>query len=391
MNNLDEFQKINSLIPLDDYAIDWNKFQATSLSPLFKQMAKTNQNPKYHGEIDVFSHTKMVCEEIIKQPEYKNGNKHDKTILFWAALLHDIGKTVCTIECDGELKSPNHSAVGGIMARALLWRDFGLCGNFENQQLREAICNLVRYHSFPPYALSSKNAELRLLKIAANGELSKDFSIEKLCALERADVLGRIQSNTDDSLYKIDCCRELAEDIGCLKGPYEFANNFSKRAYFKEKTSWKEHDMFNNSWGSVILISGLPGTGKDTYIKESYSNLPMISLDEIRKEFHISPTENQGKVIATGHERAKEYLRKKQSFVWNATNITTQIREMQISLFEDYGASVETVFLETEWQEQIYRNKNRENMVPPSVIENMLSKLVLPERYESENVLWKIV
>lgn len=391
MNNFDEFKQITKLIPLHGEKIDWSALEATSLSSIFKEMAKTNQNPLYHQEIDVLTHTKMVCEKMIELPEYINGSERDKTVLFWAALLHDIGKTACTVEKDGVLTSPYHSSKGSVMARALLWRDLGLCGDENNQQLREAICLLIRYHSFPPYALSNAKPDLRVLKIASNAELAKDFSMEKLCALEKADALGRIASSYRDMLERIEYCRLLADELGCLKKPYEFANDFSMRAYFKEKTSWKEHDVFNDSRGTVILMSGLPGTGKDTYIRENYSHLPMISLDEIRKEFGISPTAKQGKVVATAHERAREYLRKKQEFVWNATSISPQIREMQISLFEDYGASVQTVFLETEWNKELIRNRNREERVPESVIENMLSRLVLPERFESEKVLWKVI
>lgn len=391
MNNDNEFQKISKLIPLTGGCIDWNELRASSLSPIFEQMATTNQNPEYHGEIDVLTHTKMVCEEVVKQPEYKNGSDKDKTILFLSALLHDIGKIACTVECDGELKSPHHSAKGAVMARELLWKQFGLCGDYEKQQLREAICLLVRYHSFPPYALSNSNPELKLLKVAANGELAKDFSLGKLCALERADVLGRISSSEQDMLERIECCRMLAEDLGCLNMPYKFSDDFSKRAYFKGKTSWCEDSLFNDSWGKVILMSALPGTGKDAYIKANFPHLPMISLDEIRKEYGISATAKQGKVVAIAHERAREYLRKKQPFVWNATNITAQTRDMQISLFEGYGASVETLFLETEWNEQMSRNHNRKAEVPVTVIENMLSKLTLPERSESEGVTWQII
>ena len=391
MNNYDDFQNITKLVPLKTDVIDWKKFENTSLSYIFNEMAKTKQSPEYHGEIDVLTHTKMVCEEIVKQPEYKSGSDKDKIILFISALLHDIGKTVCTVECDGELKSPHHSAKGSAMARELLWKQFGLCGDYEKQQLREAICLLIRYHSFPPYALSNSNPELKLLKVAANGELAKNFSLGKLCVLERADALGRISSSAQDMFERIECCRMLAEELECLNMPYEFSDDFSKRAYFKGKTSWREDSLFNDSWGKVILMSGLPGTGKDTYIKANFSHLPMISLDEIRKELGISPTAKQGKVVAIAHERAREYLRKKQPFVWNATNITAQTRDMQISLFEGYGASVETVFLETEWDEQLNRNRNRETQVPSSVIENMLSKLVLPERYESEKIIWKFV
>ena len=96
-------------------------------------------------------------------------------------------------------------------------------------------------------------------------------------------------------------------------------------------------------------------------------------------------------MIAAGYEAAKELLRKKQPFIWNATNITSKMRGALISLFEDYGASVKTVFLETEWEEQLRRNAEREACVPVSAIERMLGKLELPERFESERVVWETV
>jgi predicted kinase len=117
----------------------------------------------------------------------------------------------------------------------------------------------------------------------------------------------------------------------------------------------------------------------------------MVSLDLWREKLGISPKENQGAVIAAARDEAKEYLRKKQPFVWNATNISEQIRSAQISLFEDYGASVRTVFLETEWGEEMRRNGERKATVPTSAIEKMLQKLEIPERSESAEVEWKIV
>ena len=62
MNNYDDFQNITKLVPLKTDVIDWKKFENTSLSYIFNEMAKTKQNPEYHGEIDVLTHTKMVCE-----------------------------------------------------------------------------------------------------------------------------------------------------------------------------------------------------------------------------------------------------------------------------------------------------------------------------------------
>ena len=87
-------------------------------------------------------------------------------------------------------------------------------------------------------------------------------------------------------------------------------------------------------------------------------------------------------------EQAKDYLRKHQPFVWNATNITTQMRESLVSLFETYHARVRIVYLETDWLTLLERNHSREDIVPQPVIENMLGKLVLPETYEATNIDW---
>jgi len=110
----------------------------------------------------------------------------------------------------------------------------------------------------------------------------------------------------------------------------------------------------------------------------------VISLDDIRREFKVSPTDDQGYIANIAREQAKDYLRKHQSFVWNATNITAQMRESLISLFETYHAHVRIVYLETEWQTLMERNHNREHKVPEPVIEKMLGKLAPPDPMRQE-------
>ena len=114
----------------------------------------------------------------------------------------------------------------------------------------------------------------------------------------------------------------------------------------------------------------------------------MISLDNIRRELKISPKAEQGYVAHLAREQAKDYLRHHQPFVWNATDITTQMRESLISLFETYRARVRIVYLETDWNNLQARNRSREDAVPPKAIDNMLSKLTLPEAFEARKVEW---
>ncbi len=389
MNYKDNFQRIINCIPLsENTTVDWAALEATELRDVFDSMKNTMQNLEYHGEGDVYSHTKSVCDALVLEKDYIESNNEDKIVLFLSALLHDIGKIRCTKLIDGKLSSPYHSSVGAVMARKLLWQDFELCGTYDNQQLRESICALIRYHSFPTFSSIAENAELRILKIAATGELAKYFSVRKLCLLEKADILGRISQRREEFLDRVYFCEMLAEEIGCADKPYSFADKYSQRAFFTEKTSWRDHKLYNDTWGEVILMCGLPGTGKDTWISKNHPDMPVISLDEIRKELGVSPTDNQSVVITHAKERARVLLRQKKPFVWNATSLTAQLRANQISLFEQYGASVKTVFLETRWDEELRRNSERKSAVPVSVIEKMLSKFEIPERFECEQIEW---
>lgn len=386
-----EFKELVSCIPKIGQPIDWPAIESTSLSSVLLKMANTPQDPRYHGEGSVYEHTKAVCESIVTQKIYTEGSDNDRNILFLAALLHDIGKIRCTKYENGKIVSPHHSSLGAVMARELLWREFGLCGSKESQNIRESICLLIRYHSFPPFAAEETSPERKILRIAANGELAEGFSMKKLYALEHSDVCGRISTDNNEYLERIEYFRLLCEDLGCFNRPFPFSDSFSKRAYFKEKTDWKEEKLFDSTYGPVFLMSGLPGTGKDTYINDHFTGIPVISLDEIRNELGISPTEAQGPVVSLARERARELLRQKVPFVWNATNITYQLRKNLIELFENYGACVNIVFLETGYEEELARNESRTDSVPNGVIEKMISKLEPPEAFEAQNVNWHIV
>lgn len=369
--------------------IDWQHIKSTALRSFEQRLEATPQPAHWHDEGDALVHTRKVVEALESLPEYQSLAERQRNILYVAGLLHDIGKTATTKEIMGKIEAPHHAPVGCQMARETLWLDYGLCGDKELQQIREAICLLIRYHSFPPNAIDARNAGLRLHRIAANGLLVPDFSIRLLCILSKADMLGRICDDLQEMLDKIALCEELAQDEECLDGCYPFPSDYTRRAYLCGRDVWKSQDLHDDTWGDVILMSGLPGVGKDTWIQRNVPELPMISLDDIRKELKYSPTHNQGKVANLARERAKELLRRHQSFVWNATNLTAQMRESLISLFETYRARVRIVYLETDWQTQCAQNTGRADAVPTTVLRDMLGKLTLPESYEATNVEWK--
>jgi predicted kinase len=79
-------------------------------------------------------------------------------------------------------------------------------------------------------------------------------------------------------------------------------------------------------------------------------------------------------------------MRKHESFVWNGTNITSQLRGQLIDLFTSYGAKVKIVYIEVPYKLLLHQNNNREASVPESAIKKMLNKLEIPQVDEAYDV-----
>ena len=135
-------------------------------------------------------------------------------------------------------------------------------------------------------------------------------------------------------------------------------------------------------------MSGLPGTGKDEWIKNYLQGLPVVSPDAIRKELGVKPTDPQGRVFSAAFARAKEHLRNKTEFVWNATDLTENTRAKIVDLIERYGARARIVYLETGRDERIKRNAKRAGAVPEKAVDKMTEKTVPPLPFEAQTVEW---
>jgi predicted kinase len=90
----------------------------------------------------------------------------------------------------------------------------------------------------------------------------------------------------------------------------------------------------------------------------------------------------------TAKERARTHLRRQQSFVWNATNVTRALRSQLIDFFTAYRARVRIVYVETPFPTLLRRNEHRQHPVPEAVIAKLAGKLELPDLTEAHEVIW---
>src|SRR5581483_1266462 len=161
-----------------------------------------------------------------------------------------------------------------------------------------------------------------------------------------ADILGRVCGDADEVLDNIALFREYCAERRCLDRPREFANDHARFMYFRTPGRDPDYAAYDDTRVRVTVMSGLPAAGKDHWIATNRAGWPVISLDALRQEFGVRPGGDQGPVMEAAYRTARGYLRSGQPYVWNATNLTRQLRERCIDLAAGYGARIDIVALE---------------------------------------------
>lgn len=335
-------------------------------------MAECPQEPEHHAEGDVWTHTRMVFQALIELPEYQSLGMEDQALLRAAALLHDVAKPICTQIENGRISSPGHAKTGERVVRELLW-DSPL-------PLRERLCALVRLHGLPLWGFE-KPDPIRAA-ILASWRIPNELTY----ILAKADVLGRICDTQSELLYRLELYRELCLENDCFSAPRPHFNDHSRFRYFWSDETYPT-EQYDNTAFEVVVLSGIAGSGKDTFYQRNYAHLPMISLDELRRELKIKPDDRsgQGKVAQTAYERAKEYCRRKQSFVWNSTNLTADMRARLIGTLRVYEPFFRVYYIETSEARVLER---RVADIPRTVLERMRRQLEIPLVGEGHFLEW---
>jgi predicted kinase len=319
----------------------------------------------------------MVCDALVGLNEFRALPELERQILFAAALLHDVAKPLCTRHEDGRITSRGHSQRGAIIARRILW-ELGV--DFE---AREHVCALVRYHQLPFHLINRPDAQRTAFLI------SQTARCHLLALLAQADALGRECADQDDLVTHIELFREFCREQDCLHGARKFPSSHSRFLYFRTPGRDPSYLAHHSARCEVTVMSGLPGSGKDTWIARHAAAIPRISLDAIREESGAEPTGNQGGVVQAAREKARVLLRTGENFVWNATNLSREIRTQVIDLLASYNAKVRIVYVEAGHDAYFAQNLERDAVIPICAIERMLDRWEVPDLIEAQEVeLW---
>jgi hypothetical protein len=255
--------------PAPPWRIPWPELLASF--PDLRALENCPQDPEYHAEGNVLIHTQMVCAALVSNPAWQQLPAGERSILFTAALFHDIAKPSTTqIGEDGRWHARGHGKKGGGMVRALLTElnvPFGV---------REAIVNIVTMGSLPLWFWDKSDPQRSILFA------SQVSRCEWLALMADADLKGRICQDGQKFADSIALFEEFCQEQGCWDRPFAFASDHSRYIYFHKESADPFYEAYDITKFEVILTCAIPGTGKDYWIQQHHPDLPVVSLDNLR-------------------------------------------------------------------------------------------------------------
>jgi predicted kinase len=363
----------------------WERLRIVSLSeilawgekePWSQAMSSCAQDRGWHAEGDVWTHTKRVCDQLPLLDEWTSLTAHERLVLIFTALFHDAGKPL-TSRVDpvsGRIVSPKHAVKGEHLARAVL-RDVGC-----DVRTREEVAQLVRYHGRPAFLLEKAEPAHEVVS------LSWLLSNRLLYLFALADTRGRTTAETGRGEENLTWWRVVAEENGCFDRPFAFANDHARFLFYRQERPNLHYTPYEEFRCTATMLSGLPGSGKDAWIASQLPGLEVVSLDDLRRELGVDPSDDQGAVVHAARERCRQHLRAGRSFVFNATNLLRQTRIRWIDLFADYHARIEIVYVEPPFAVVLEQNARRARPVPERVIRELAEKCEPPTFAEAHSL-----
>jgi tRNA nucleotidyltransferase (CCA-adding enzyme) len=166
--------------------------------PEIAALRGTPQDPGWHPEGDVFTHTRYCLDALVALEPWKKCPASRRRLLMFATLAHDFGKPSTTrfAEKRGAMRwiSPGHESAGGPLTVAFL-RRIGAPLDYDAPISAMVVNHLAHHHGSTQFTDTSVRRLARKLAPA---------TIDDLALVMRADANGRPPLQSPDVHARID-------------------------------------------------------------------------------------------------------------------------------------------------------------------------------------------
>jgi len=186
-----EFKKLLLQAGKPSIGLEWlRRMNLLRYFPELESLIGVPQEPDWHPEGDVWTHTLMVVDQAALL-RHELENEGDKLSLMLGALCHDLGKPVTTVHSEDRWRSPAHDVRGEAPTRSFLARIT------REIDLVQTVVAYVREHLRPALLHNARHE----IKPGAIRRLALRVDIEKLVRVAKADHLGRSTEEALDGLF----------------------------------------------------------------------------------------------------------------------------------------------------------------------------------------------
>ncbi|MFN8394934.1 MAG: HD domain-containing protein [Bacteroidia bacterium] len=347
---------------------------------LTTEMAATQQNPRYHREGSVLAHTQYVLQQYFALRDQFDLTDEERDILYWTAVLHDIGKIRATVWQDNRWRSPGHERAGVPMALNIL-----LDRSEVPAAMRNRILDLIRWHGYPlrfsqwqqpisDLKLLGTRVDLRLLGIFGLMDFHGRDCDDKVDVLARMDEFNKV--SVPKAEYELGRFKDLqaAHQGWNLRHKNAAWNAIQlKDARLLEKLiSASLTDEIVTRGQRITFVTGLPFAGKSTWISKNLPEAFHIQLaeHEITNALGDNDFLLERKMVEFRH-LLRVYLNRHQHVVMETRPIKEQVRLELLTAFKDMQVTIDYVVVEATFDtirsgaehEQLWSNEALERLL----------------------------
>lgn len=130
----------------------------------------------------------------------------------------------------------------------------------------------------------------------------------------------------------------------------------------------------------LIMLVGIPASGKSSYARQNYKDYKIYSSDELREKLFndVNDQAHNDELFRYIHKNIIKDLKDGNNVVYDATNIYSRNRRKFLSKLSNVDCNKICVVFNVDIDKCKLRNSTRERKVPEEVIDKMYNKIETP-------------